>query len=266
MAIQASISCGAYSLSFQGWVEMAAASALPGAAPMPIIKPPATETAVRMKSRRVRVETTPIPRITTSSGLRHICGAMNGATQSFIRAATANIGNIRVDVGIRGLGILLKERHHDHDLPRLAVAALRNTFFNPRALHWMIVVWGKALNSDDLCAIKSADWQRAGPHGGSVDMHRASAALRDTAAEFCAGQTDHVAQHPEKRRIGLDVDLPRCSVDVDGDHFGFLSALKNSLVRAAEVECDQTWDALTARFAPARPPAARAAYGSWPQR
>src|ERR1700730_6526941 len=107
MAIQASISCGAYSLSFQGWVEMAAASALPGAAPMPIIKPPATETAVRMKSRRFTVEATPVPRIATSSGLHQVGGAMNGATQTFIRTATANIGNIRVDVGIRGLGILL---------------------------------------------------------------------------------------------------------------------------------------------------------------
>jgi hypothetical protein len=126
----------------------------------------------------------------------------------------------------------------------------------------MTVVWGKALNSDDLCAIKSAYWHRAGPHGGSVDMHRASAALRDTAAEFCAGQTDHVAQHPEKRRIGFDVYLPGRSVDIDGDHYGLLPALKNRLIRAAKVDCEQTGDALSARFAPARPPAATAAYGS----
>src|SRR5580700_9967144 len=96
----------------------------------------------------------------------------------------------------------------------------------------MIVVWEKALNSDDLCAIKSADWHRAGAHGGSVDMHRASAALRNTTAEFCAGQTERVAQHPEKRRIGLDVDLPGCSVDVDRDHCGLLPALMNSLMPA----------------------------------
>src|ERR1700704_4412025 len=51
-------------------------------------------------------------------------------------------------------------------------------------------------------------------------MHCASAALRDTATEFCAGQSDHVAQHPEKWGIGLDVDLPGCSVDLDRDHPG----------------------------------------------
>src|ERR1700733_2600292 len=107
MAIQASISCGTWSLSVQGCVEMAAASAFPEAAPMPIIKPPATETAVRMKSRRFTVEVIPVPRIAISSDLHHVRGAMNGATQTFIRTATANIGNVRVDVGIRGLGILL---------------------------------------------------------------------------------------------------------------------------------------------------------------
>src|ERR1700722_19994089 len=95
----------------------------------------------------------------------------------------------------------------------------------------MIVVRGKALNSDNLCAIESADWHRAGPHGDSVDMHCASTALRDTAAEFCARQTDHVAQHPEKRRIGLDVDLPGCAVDIDVDHCGPLPALSTRLIR-----------------------------------
>src|ERR1700733_11548107 len=107
MAIQASISCGAYSLSFQGCAEMAAASALPRTVPMPIINPPATETPVRMKSRRFTVAAIPVPRIATSSALHHVRGAMNGATQTFIGTATADIGDIRVDVGIRGIGILL---------------------------------------------------------------------------------------------------------------------------------------------------------------
>src|SRR5580698_2696549 len=92
-------------------------------------------------------------------------------------------------------------------------------------------------------------------------MHRASAALRNTAAEFCAGQTEHVAQHPEKRRIGLDVDLPGCSVDVDSDHCGLLLALKNSLMCVATGDCDQTGDKLTARVAPAQLLAAMAADG-----
>src|SRR4029077_7044327 len=112
---------------------MVAARALLGAAPMPNTKPPAADAAAKIKSRRLTVEATRVPSIATSSGLHDVSGAMNGAAQTFIRAATANIGNVRVDIGIRRLGIVLQKRDHGHDLPRLAVAALRNTFFNPGA-------------------------------------------------------------------------------------------------------------------------------------
>jgi hypothetical protein len=145
---------------------------------------------------------------------------MNGAAQTFIGTAPANIGDICVDFGIRRLGKVLQKRNHGHDLPRLAVAALRNAFCNPCALHRMAVVWGEAFDGDNLRAIEGADRHRTGSHRGAVNMHRASAALRDTAAEFCASQADHVAQHPEKRRIRLDVDLPGRSVDCDRDHCG----------------------------------------------
>src|ERR1700743_1594236 len=50
-------------------------------------------------------------------------------------------------------------------------------------------------------------------------MHGASTALRDAAAEFCTGKTDYIAQHPEKRRIGFDIDLPGCSIDLNRDHW-----------------------------------------------
>ena len=45
---------------------------------------------------------------------------------------------------------------------------------------------------------------------------------------FRPGQTDHVTQHPEEGGIGLDVDLPGCSVDVDRDHCGSPPALTAS--------------------------------------
>src|ERR1700682_5207626 len=95
-------------------------------------------------------------------------------------------------------------------------------------------------------------------------MHSASPALRDTAPEFGASQTDHVAQDPKKGGIGLYVDLPGCSVDMDRNHCGSPSASKNSLARSAGVVCDQAGNALaaasTASFASGRPPAATRAY------
>src|ERR1700752_1342338 len=238
MAIQASISCRAWSLSFQGWFEMVAARASSGAAPMPTSKPPAADAAVRMKWRRLRVETVPVPCMATTSGLHQGRGAMNGAAQRRIRTAAADIGDTRVDVGVGRLGEGLQECGHGHDLPGLAVAALRNAFFDPGALYRMVVVPGEALDGDHLRAIESTDRHRTGPHGGAVDMHRAGAALRYAAAEFCARQPDHVAQHPEERSIGLYVDLPGYSVDVNRDHRGSPLSLRSRPVRSAGVDCE----------------------------
>src|SRR5262245_61931714 len=50
-------------------------------------------------------------------------------------AATADVGDRRVDVGIRGLRLLAKERRDRHDHPRLAVATLRHVVLEPRLLH-----------------------------------------------------------------------------------------------------------------------------------
>src|ERR1700746_2899752 len=193
---------------------MVAARAVSGAAAMPTTKPPAADAAVRMKWRRLKVETVPVPCIATTSGLHQNRGAMDGAAQTFIRTAAADIGNTRVDVGVGRLGEGLQECGHGHDLPGLAVAALRNACFDPGALYRMAVVRGETFDGDHLRAIESTDWYRTGPHGGAIDLHRAGAALCDAATEFCARQADNVAQHPEKRSIGLYVDLAGYSVDV----------------------------------------------------
>src|SRR5580658_5951112 len=206
---------------------------------MPTTKPPAADKVVKMKWRRLKVAAVAVPCIATTSGLHHVRGAMNGTAQRFIRTAAADIGNTRVDVGVGRLGKGLQECGHGHDLPGLAVAALWNALFDPRALYRMVVVRGEALDGDHLRAIESTDRHRTGPHGGAVDMHRASAALGDTATEFCARQTDDVAQHPEQRCIGLYVDLPGCAVDINRNHFGSPSALRNRRMRSAGVYCER---------------------------
>src|SRR5579862_5929967 len=238
MAIQASISWGAWSLSVQGCFEMVAARALSGAAAIPTIKPPAADMAVRMKCRRLKVASLPVPCIATTSGLRHVRGAMNGAAQRLIGTAAADIGDARVYVGVGRLGKGLQECGHGHNLSGLAVAALWNALCDPRALYRMVVIRGEAFDSDYLRAIQTTDWHRTGAHCDAVDMHRASAALRDTTAKFRASQTDDVAQHPEKRSIGLYVDLPGYSVDINRDHCGSPSALRNRSARSAGVYCE----------------------------
>ena len=59
--------------------------------------------------------------------------------------------------------------------------------------------------------------------GCAVDMHGTGAAQRHATAEFRAGHAEHVAQHPEKRRIPVDIDTVPVAVDVDGEGHGVLS-------------------------------------------
>jgi hypothetical protein len=58
-------------------------------------------------------------------------------------------------------------------------------------------------------------------------VDRAGAALRDAATKLGAGQTDRIAQRPEQRRIGLEIDLVLRSVDQKRDHRRTLALLDN---------------------------------------
>jgi hypothetical protein len=48
-------------------------------------------------------------------------------------------------------------------------------------------------------------------------MDGAGAAERHAAAEFRAGHTQHVAEHPQERRVAVDVDRAIGSIDLDGE-------------------------------------------------
>jgi hypothetical protein len=48
-------------------------------------------------------------------------------------------------------------------------------------------------------------------------VHGARAALCDTAAEFCAGQADVIADDPQQRRRRIDIDRMRFAIDAKRD-------------------------------------------------
>src|SRR5215472_4122249 len=67
---------------------------------------------------------------------------MDGLANALISAATANVaahGIVNVRVG--GVGLLGEKRNRGHDLPGLAIAALRNVFLHPGFLDRMEVVF-----------------------------------------------------------------------------------------------------------------------------
>src|SRR6266571_2822539 len=149
--------------------------------------------------------------------LRSLRRAMDGGPDALIRAAAADVGHRRVDVGVRRVRGLREQRGRGHDLARLAIAALRYVFRDPRLLHRMRAVPGEALDGRHALAGGRGDRQHAGARRDALQVHGAGAALRDAAAELRAGEPERVAQHPEERGVGRDGDCLAFAVDGEGN-------------------------------------------------
>src|SRR5262249_24377068 len=142
------------------------------------------------------------------------------------RFANANIGPAAtdiaehgaVDVSVRRIRVASEECDGRHDLTRLAIAALHYLAVEPRFLNLSA---GRRcadrLDRRDFGGTDALDRGDTRAGGSAVDMYRAGAAQRHAAAEFCAGQAEHVAQHPEQRRVAVDIDAVRVAVDFNGE-------------------------------------------------
>src|SRR5688572_17314828 len=72
---------------------------------------------------------------------RERSGAMNRLANARIGAAATDVAaHGRIDIGIRGLGVLLEQGHRRHDLARLAVPALGHVDLHPGTLHRMAAI------------------------------------------------------------------------------------------------------------------------------
>ena len=134
-------------------------------------------------------------------------------------AATKITGHGVIDVGVGRIWVSLQQRSRGHDLPGLAVAALRDIKFAPRLLErmQMFTILGKTLDRRDLHPRRRRDWRQAGSSGNAVEMDRARAALPDPATEFRSNELEIVAQNPKQRRIGGHVHASGLPVYVQGE-------------------------------------------------
>src|SRR6266850_596992 len=74
------------------------------------------------------------------------------------RAAAADVGDPRVDVGVGRLRLVLQECRDRHDHPGLAVAALGHLVVDPGLLHFVQNAAGRqALDRGDLLALRRGD-------------------------------------------------------------------------------------------------------------
>src|SRR5258705_8434442 len=79
------------------------------------------------------------------------------------RAAAADVGDPRVDVGVGRLRLVVQERRHRHDHPGLAVTALGHLVVDPGLLDLMQhAAVRQALDRGDLLALRRGDRQHAG--------------------------------------------------------------------------------------------------------
>src|SRR5438046_681701 len=70
--------------------------------------------------------------------LRASRGSMNSFSDAVVSPAAADVCRHEFcDPGISGMRSLGQQRGGGHDLPALAVSALRNVFGDPRILQWM---------------------------------------------------------------------------------------------------------------------------------
>src|SRR5580765_8233453 len=178
----------------------------------PSARPPVAAAEPMMKERRFIF-------MVSSSG-RLLRDGMDRFAHLLEGAAAADVRDRGVDVRVGGLGLLLEQRLHRHDHSRLAVAALRHVVLDPGLLHLgELAALREAFDGGDLLAHRGAEREGAGAHGGAIDVHGARAALRDAAAVLGAGEPDLLADRPQQRLIGVDVDVENLAVDGQLSHF-----------------------------------------------
>src|SRR5215471_6956345 len=142
---------------------------------------------------------------------------MNRGTDALIGPATADVaGHGGVDIDVARLRGAREQRRGRHQLTGLAIAALYYLEIEPSLLQGLALRRrADRLDRGDDAFADAIDCGDAGPDGLPVDMDRASAAECHAAAELRAGHAEHVAQHPQERRVAVDIDLALSSVYFD---------------------------------------------------
>src|SRR5437763_737111 len=120
---------------------------------------------------------------------------MDGVANILVSAAAAYIAPHHfVDIGVRGLLVLRQQCGGGHNLPGLAVAALRNVAFEPGALHGMISLSRKSFNGGNGLPRDARNRGDAGPNRLSIQMDGAGSAQCHAASEFRSSHTEVVTQ------------------------------------------------------------------------
>jgi hypothetical protein len=109
-----------------------------------------------------------------------------------------------VDIGICGSWIGGEQRGGGHDHSRLAVTALRNLAFEPRALDRMLAIIGKSFDRSDLAGANYGNSRNARTRRFAIDVNRTGAAQSLSAPKFGSRESKRIPEHPKERSVGSD--------------------------------------------------------------
>ena len=122
-----------------------------------------------------------------------------------------------------GFAILGEQRRRRHQLPRLAVAALRHLLGDPRHLQRVASSRATAPRSSSPSCPPPAPRSSARADGlrrRGAPCRRRTGRCRSRTS--CPVRPSVVAKHPEQRHVGGDVDVVARAVDGEGNHVRLL--------------------------------------------
>src|SRR5712671_7672004 len=149
----------------------------------------------------------------------HLRGCrLDRAQDTVMRTAPADVVVERQrDLTARRRRVAVEERLGGDEDAGQAIAALARLLVEKGLLQRMRPLRGaEPLDRQHSLADDGRDGPTAGFHRLALDQHHAGAALLETAAEFCAGEAEMVAQDVEQRRVRIGGDARRLAVHREG--------------------------------------------------
>src|SRR6266478_5305337 len=183
-----------------------------------LVTPRGTACWRRACSSAFDVKALPLQYCRSAAGFQS-CGAMDCGAYALVGAAAAQIAGHRgVDVGIRRLRGVRQQGRRRHDLAGLTIAALRHVQLDPGLLYRMAAIGRQTLDGGHAPRADGVHTRDARVDWLPVQVYGARTAQGHAAAELGAGQAQRVAQHPQQRRVGIDIDFGVLAVDAELDH------------------------------------------------
>jgi hypothetical protein len=145
--------------------------------------------------------------------LQQLGGFMDSRADALVGVAAANVSaHPIVNVLVRRFAISAQQTDCSHHLAGLAITTLRDVELSPNGLDNLGDFSGDTLDRYNGPASNIRDTGLTGTRRLTVDMDRACAAQRLTAAVFRADKPQIIPKNPKQRLVGISVNFSRLTI------------------------------------------------------